>query len=166
MEYCLQEYDTAWICVQLLAFQRSWLSLSSGKYSWTTLNVEAASSTKMSVTNYETTCHHMLEDFKCYQQCCENLIPNKLHPLYIPGETLSLMSVMHTSRWRPCPSGVEPAKLMLHGSRICKKQCVLKVQFSFVLEAAHNEDAWGSDGIAPSILQLDTNGYNPWLSNG
>jgi len=126
MEYYLLEYDNAWICVQLLAFQRSQLSPSSGKYSWTTLNMEAASSTKKSVTSYGTTCHHFLEDFKCYQQFCENLVSNKLHSLYIPGETLSLMSVMHTSRWRPCPSGVEPAKLMLHGCRICKNNVFLR----------------------------------------
>ena len=47
-----------------------------------------------------------------------------------------------------------------------QKQCVLKVEFSFALEAAHNEDAWGSDGIAPSIFQLGTKGNNPLLSNG
>jgi hypothetical protein len=45
---------------------------------------------------------------------------------YVPGETLSLISVMHTSRWRPCPSGVEPAKLMLHGCRICNKNALYK----------------------------------------
>jgi hypothetical protein len=46
-----------------------------------------------------------------------------------------------------------------------QKQCVLKVEFSFALEAAHNEDAWGSDGIAPSIFQLGTKVNNSPLSN-
>jgi len=41
-----------------------------------------------------------------------------------------------------------------------QKQRVLKVEFSFALEAAHNEDACGSDGIAPSIFQLGTKGNN------
>jgi len=55
---------------------------------------------------------------------------------------------------------------MLHGCRICKNSCVLKVEFSFALEAAHNEYAWGSDGIAPSIFQLGTKGNNSPLYNG
>jgi hypothetical protein len=40
------------------------------------------------------------------------------------------------------------------------------VKFSFALEATHNEDVWGNDGIAPSILQLGTKRDNPQLSNG
>jgi hypothetical protein len=47
-----------------------------------------------------------------------------------------------------------------------QKQCVLKVEFSFALEAAHNEDAWASDGIIPSTFQLGTKGNNLPLSNG
>jgi hypothetical protein len=63
------------------------------------------------------------------------ILQNNNTYLYLPGETLSLISVMHTSRCRPWPSGVEPARLMLHGCRICNRNasCKLIIQTEMLI---------------------------------